>query len=62
MIQNLSSLCKKHCKQLTAYAFMLQFMAAEAGVHITQDDLDAILSTPTGPNLHIIKKIKEKGE
>jgi len=30
--------------------------------YITQDDLDAILSTPTGPNLHIIKKIKEKGE
>ncbi len=29
---------------------------------ITQDDLDAVLSTPTGPNLHIIKKIKERGQ
>jgi aspartate ammonia-lyase len=28
--------------------------------YITQGDLDAILSTPTGPNLHIIKMIKEK--
>ena len=30
--------------------------------YITQDDLDEILSTPTGPNLHIIKKIKERGQ
>ena len=30
--------------------------------YITQNDLDAILSTPTGPNLHIIKKIKERGQ
>ncbi len=30
--------------------------------YITRDDLDAILSTPTGPNLHIVKKIKEKGK
>ena len=34
---------EKHCKQLTAYAFMLQIMAAEAGVHITQDDLELIV-------------------
>lgn len=34
---------EKHCKQLTFYAFILQVMALEAGVKITQEDLELIV-------------------
>jgi hypothetical protein len=34
---------EKHCKQLTLYAFILQVMALEAGVRITQEDIELIV-------------------
>jgi hypothetical protein len=34
---------EKHCKQLTFYAFILQVMALEAGVKITQEDIELIV-------------------